>query len=492
MAINFVRTGLLPTALLLLASALLPLHASAESLALPDIGDSSATTISPAEEKQLGREVIRSIRQSGALLNDLEAESYIRKLGYRLASVTGQSATDFSFYIVSDPAINAFATPGGYVCVNSGLILASRSESELAGVMAHEIAHVTQHHLARSFEKANQMNLPLTAAVIGAILLGASNPQLGEAALAASMGGSSQMQLNFTRANEQEADRVGIQTLARAGFDPNGMPDFFERLQQEYRFANSNMPEFLSTHPVTLARIADSRNRAAQLPPVPAADDLEYRLIQAKIRVIESTDVAALTTRLHDELATGRYADETAERYGYALALTHQGKYDEARKELTRMAKAAPGRIAYMLALANLETAAANYDAAASYLHDGLKLYPGNPLLTLGSAELSLQRGQNREALVLLRDFTRNRDVPPHAYELLAEAETRNGNAGIAHIALADYYHSLDQLPAAIEQLHLARQDHGLDFYHQSLLEAKLSQFEQESRAADAGKPVQK
>ncbi|MEW5993947.1 MAG: M48 family metalloprotease [Candidatus Zixiibacteriota bacterium] len=460
-----------------------PAAATPDSLALPDIGDSSATAFSPADEKRFGSEMMRSIRHSGRLLTDPEVEEYIQQLGYRLVSTSTQSAAGFTFFVISDPSINAFAMPGGYIGVHTGLITASRSESELAGVMAHEIAHVTQHHLARSFERAGDMNLPMTAAVIAAILLGGSNPQMGEAALAATMAGSAQMQLDFTRSNEREADRVGIQMLAGAGFDPQGMPGFFERLQQEYRYTSTGVPEFLSTHPVTLDRIADARNRAEQYPSISAADNLNYRLVQARLRVLAARNLDVLARQYRDALAASNGSGDTADRYGYALVLARQREYAHSRELLTALHHADPGRIAYMLALAQVEGEDHRPAAAEKIYRSGLQLHPNNSLLTLALAEHLLQRGEHAATTTLLREHTRNRQVVPRAYELLAEAETRSGNKGIAHIALADYYHSLGETQTAIEQLNLARRSGGLDFYYQSLLEAKLVQLQEEAAA---------
>jgi len=460
-----------------------PALAAPDSLALPDIGDSSATTLTPADEERFGHEMMRSIRHSGRLLSDPEVEEYIQHLGYRLVSTGNMPATGFSFFVVRDASINAFAMPGGYIGIHTGLITASRGESELAGVMAHEIAHVTQHHLARSFERANQMNMPMTAAVIAAILLGASNPQMGEAALAATMASGTQMQLDFTRSNEHEADRVGIQMLANAGFDPQGMPGFFERLQQEYRYANTGLPEFLSTHPVTLDRIADARNRAEQYPVGQAPDSLNYRLIQAKLRVLEARNLNVLARQYREILAASRDGSDVAERYAYALVLTRQHDYGQARELLTTLRRADPGRIAYMLALAELEMKEQKPAVAEKIYRAGLQLHPNNGLLTLALATHLLQGDDHTQATTLLRDHTRNHKAAPRAYELLAEAETRSGHTGIAHIALADYYHSLGEIPTAIEQLNLARRAGGLDFYHQSLLEAKLAQLKEQTAA---------
>lgn len=453
-----------------------------ENLSLPDIGDSSATAFSQADEERFGREMMRSIRQSGHLLEDREVEEYIQQLGYQLVSASSRSAREFSFFVVNEPTINAFAMPGGYIGVHSGLISASRNESELAGVMAHEIAHITQRHLARRFEQAGNMSMPMMAAVLASILLGASNPQMGEAALAATMAGSMQMELDFSRAHEREADRVGMQMLTGAGFDPHGMPGFFERLQQEYRYASSGLPEYLSTHPVTTDRIADARNRAEQYPRINPADDLGYRLIKTRLQILTARNMDMLARQYRELLSTDdQRKGDAADRYGYALALTRQHDYANSRTWLKALHQQDPGRIAYMLALAKVETEDKKLAAAEKIFLDGLKLHPNNNLLTLAYAEFLLQHGQHIKATPLLREYTRLRKVQPKAFELLAEAETASGNDGVAHMALADYYYGLGEIQTAVEQLNLARQRGGLDFYYQSLLEAKLTQWKEEA-----------
>lgn len=462
---------------LLLALACPP-QAAADQLALPDIGDSSTTAFTPADEERFGREIMRQIRQSGQMLDDPEVDEYIQQLGYRLVSAGGHSARGFTFFTLRDPSINAFAMPGGYIAIHTGLITASRTESELAGVMAHEIAHVTQHHLARRFEQAGSMSMPTMAAVLAAILLGASNPQLGEAALAATMAGSIQSQLDYSRSHEREADRVGMQMLAGAQFDPQGMPGFFERLQQEYRYANNSLPEFLSTHPVTIDRIADARNRAEQYPPSQASNSPSYSLIKARIEVLLAVNLKALERRYRETLEAEADQKQPATRYAYALVLQRLRDYTQSRALLTALLEDEPGRIAYRLALAETEKADGNAATADTLYQDGLKLHPGNSLLTLAYAGYLLDQNENARTAELLREHTRNRKAAPRAYELLAEAEMRSGRKGIAHIALADYYYGIGELQTAIEQLHLARKSVGLDFYYQSMLEAKLTDWQ--------------
>ena len=256
---------------------------------LPDIGDSAGAVISPEQEKQLGGYMMRQLRQSGIVLNNLVITAYLTSLGQRLAANSEEPTWQFTFFVVNEPSINAFAGPGGYIGVHTGLFIASENESELAGVLAHEIAHVTQRHLARAFEAADSLSVPHMAAMLASILVATQNPEAGMAGMAAVSGAAMQYQINFTRANEYEADRVGIQTLANSNLDPFGMPRFFERLQKNSRLYGSRPPEFLSTHPVTTNRIAEATSRAENYP-AGEIDTLDFQLVRAKIKVFDYSD----------------------------------------------------------------------------------------------------------------------------------------------------------------------------------------------------------
>jgi predicted Zn-dependent protease len=221
-------------------------------IALPEMGDSAGELISPREEQEIGQAFFWRLQQSTDLVEDPEVNSYIQSLGYRLASNSNEPNLNYTFFVVPDATVNAFATPGGYVGVNSGLILTAANEDELASVMSHEIAHITQRHILRSFENSKRMTIPRTAAMIAAALLGAADPKAGSAAIMAVQAGSIQSQIDYTRANEAEADNIGMQTLVKSGFNPDAMPSFFEKLQQASRFYGGDaIPEFLRTHPVT-------------------------------------------------------------------------------------------------------------------------------------------------------------------------------------------------------------------------------------------------
>lgn len=473
------RARCLAGVLLLLAALATPplLWAATE---LPDIGDASATTLSPEQEARIGKLMMRNLRRAHLIISDQPGVTqYIQSLGYQISANSGADRQPFTFFVVDDDAINAFAMPGGYIGINAGLIVASQSENELASVLAHEISHVTQHHLARSYEKASKMNLPMTAAVIAAIILGAHDPQAGQAALAASIAGTQQMQLDFTRANEHEADRVGIQLLAQAGFDPRGMAEFFERLQKETRYYGSGLPEFLSTHPVTSTRIAEAQDRSAQYPPVSRRDSDNYHAVKAQLRVRLSRDLNDLASRTADNLRSGRYSDLTEEQFTHALALQALGQYPAALTALQQLLKQAPGRIAYIQALADTHLKAGNSAQAVSIYRQGLDLYPENPLLTLAYSRALLQTHQPGQAAELMQGFTRNFPRQLDGFQLLAEAETALDHEAASHVAFAEYYALQDELHSAIDQLSLALKTKPNDFYLTSRIEARLQQLQQ-------------
>jgi beta-barrel assembly-enhancing protease len=240
-------------------------QAANEPLQLPNMGDPASAVLTPSQEALLGETLLTQIRGALPISKDPELNDYVQALGTRLVSAGSDSGMEFTFLLVADPTINAFAAPGGIVVVNSGLLLTAQSESELAGVIAHEIAHIEQRHMARTYANAGSINLKTALAMLASIVAGAyGGANVGSAAMLSTMAAGAQAQLAFSRANEQEADRVGMRLLAAARFDPQGMPNFLQRLQEYIQLNAGPIPEFLSDHPVTLSRIADTRSRALQ------------------------------------------------------------------------------------------------------------------------------------------------------------------------------------------------------------------------------------
>lgn len=447
---------------------------------LPDIGGGAGTLLSAEEERRLGQEFMRSVRQSVRLVEDPEVEDYIQSLGQRLASHVDNRSHEYTFFVVDDPSINAFAGPGGFIGVHSGLLAAAESENELAAVLAHEIAHVSQRHLNRSFENLQRMSIPTMAAIIAAIILSGRDSEAGMAALTASMAGSLQSQLNFTRAHEQEADRVGIQLLADAGYDPRSMAAFFNRLEQMSRYDNASVPELLRTHPITLNRIADAGNRAERYPTSAKADNLYFQLTRAKLRALTAQEARRVSEQ-RVKAITGQPALEHAERYGLALALLNGGDATAARKELRAIIRSDQERIPYLDALARSELALKNVAEAQRIYRDALGLHPYNRQLTIGYAQTLLQTGQPSAARALLEEFLRRRGASPAILRLKAEAEDATHAAGAAHVTLADFYYLNGQVRAAIDHLNIALKQPDTGIHERAQIEARLRQLKDEA-----------
>ena len=449
-------------------------------LDLPDIGDSSGSAISPEFERRLGLAFMRSVRQHATIVDDPEIESYIESIGYKLAANSDDNTLAFIFFVVDNPDINAFAAPGGVIGINSGTILNVQSESELAGVIAHEIAHVTQRHMARQFERAGQVSIPATAAMLGAILLAIANPQAGMAALAVVTGANVQSQINFTRANEVEADSVGIQLLARSGYDPQGMPSFFERLQQKSEFYQGNAPEFLRTHPLTSSRIADSKARASRYKHVDYVNTASYELVRSKLEVNSYKNAKDAVKTFKQRLANTPIEKKDPVRYGYVLALTKAGNYYLAREQLKALLSGDKENITYMLAAANIESEQRNYTAALGIFQKAYQLYPDYRPLVLAYAKTLLDSGQPSQARDLLHHYRRQQEPDPAYYDLLAQAEAQNGSMANSAIAKAEYFYLTGDTKLAIDRLIYTQREGKLDYYQREKIIARISQLEYE------------
>src|SRR5688572_29798549 len=319
--------ALMTVLILQLAAGLPAARAQTTGSELPDIGTPASTTLSLADEYKIGLMIVRQLREAGQIVEDPEINEYLQALGMRLSSQAHEGAHRFTFFAVRDSAINAFALPGGFIGVNAGLVTATRSEAELAGVLAHEIAHVTQRHIARSLQNAGRANMASMAAMLAAILIGATTGLPSDAVLGgvtAAQGLAAQSQINYTRANEAEADRVGIGILAASGFDPVGMPEFFGTMQQRSGGAGRNIPDLLRSHPVTSERIAETRDRATRMPRSNAPDSTGYALVRDRLQLETLSEDA----QLRDLFAPARradYASTDADQYGRALALVRSG-----------------------------------------------------------------------------------------------------------------------------------------------------------------------
>ena len=449
----------------------------ANNIVLPDIGD-NAGNISPAEEYRTGKAVIRNIRRAGGVLDDPLIQGYLNELGYRLVA-SSETQQLFHFFLINDSSINAFALPGGFIGINAGLILATKSESELAGVMAHEIAHITQRHHARQYEQGSN-NIPIIAALIAAMILGSQDSDVGQAALVSVAAGTAQKQINFTRENEKEADRIGINLLINAEFNPHGMAAFFDTMDKQSRLYGDSIPEFLRSHPVNTARITDAKNRANQYPDGLTTNSTAYYLLHTRLKVLASDNKDTLLKDFSSMLKRGNYENKEATRYGYALALQANKKYTQALRQTRILLKKNPELIAYNILKAQIETDAQRYTAAIKTFQKLLNVYPGNNTINLYYAATLLKAKKIKLAHKILQAQISQSTKIPELYRLLSEAQAKLNKPANSHQSLAEYYYLLGQTHDAVKQLEIGLKVPKIDFYLTSRLEARLKEFKAE------------
>ena len=452
----------LKAALALFVSAVLimvPATASRAEIDLPDIGDPASKTLTLAEEQALGTEILKEIRRNLPLVEDTEVTSYVRSLGLRLVASSPDAQPDFHFLVIDDGAINAFATPGGVVAINAGLILAARNEAEVAAVVSHEIAHVTQRHLARMYAGSDKVDIATGLGILAAILVSAYSSELAEAAFYSSIAASAQRQLNFSRANEQEADRIGIVTLVNAGFDPHAMPDFFERMQRLSFTSPDAIPEYLSTHPVTTSRISDSVSRADQYTGRYASSSEEFTLIQARTRGL--TDDPTTLIRSFEE--TPVPARTTTVRYTQTIALNRAGRHQEALALAQQLNTERPDTLPFQLLLTETQLAANQPAAALKTVQPLDAIYPRYAPVTTLTARALIATGRPGDARRKLEALIGTETDNPNLLKLHAEAASREGLVALSHESMADYYLAHGQVSTALQQLDLALKDPQID-----------------------------
>ena len=449
----------------------------ANDIDLPDIGD-NAGHISPAEEFRTGEAVIRNIRRAGGILADPLIQNYLNELGYRLVAPS-ESQQLFHFFLINDGAINAFALPGGFIGINAGLILATKSESELAGVMAHEIAHVTQRHHARQYEQGDN-SIPVIAALIAAMILGGENNDIGQAVLSSVAANSIQQQINFTRANEKEADRIGINLLIKSEFNPHGMAAFFDTMEKQSRLYGDSIPEFLRTHPVNPSRIADAKHRANQYPDDLSKNSINYYLLRTRLKVLASENNAKLLNDFSSMLKLGNYQNKEAARFGYALALQKNKKYTQALKQTRVLLKKEPERIIYNILKAQIETSAKQYSNSIKTYKKLLDIYPDNKTINLFYAETLIKANKIKLAYKILQAQIASTTKTPKLYRLFAETQAKLGKPAYSHQSLAEHYYLLGQTHEAIKQIEIGLKTPKIDFYLVNSLEARLKEFKNE------------
>ncbi len=443
---------------------------------LPDLGDTAQLALTPQMERRVGESIMRDIRlHDPAFDDDPEATEYLNVLGNRLVSNSQDTRQDFEFFLVRDPTLNAFALPGGYIGVHTGTIVNAQSESELAAVLAHEIAHVTQHHMARMVSKQGQLSVAMLAAMALAII--ARDSQVGSAAAAIGQAGVITAQIGFTREFEREADHIGFPILEKSGFDVRAMPSFFLRMQKAGRLYENNAPAYLRTHPVTTERIADAQNRIQGLAYRQMPDSLDFQLVRAKLRAGQGTPRDALA-QLEGDLQDKKFSNEIAAHYGLAAALLRAREPVRAAAELAPLLRSTEHPMLVGLA-ARIKRANGDDKGALVVLKQALVRYPNNRALNYACIEALQQLGQNRDAAALLDEQLRNHPRDARLYALQAKNYASLGKRLLQHQAQAEAYVLQGSLPAAIEQLQLAQKSGDGDFYQLSSVEARLRDLRQ-------------
>ncbi len=445
---------------------------------LPDMGSPSSAVITKSDEYRLGAQIVRSLRDQKAILDDPEVAEYLQSLGSRLAAQAPDGQRKFTFFPVREGTINAFALPGGFIGVNYGTVLASRNESELAGVVGHEIAHVTQRHIARTFRAQGQQSIAQTAAILAAVLIGAiaGGGDAMQGAIAIAQGAAAQQQVNFTRANEYEADRVGIGFVAGAGFDPNGMATFFETMSRRTGLAGQYVPEMILTHPVNTNRIAEARSRAVQYEhPRSNPDSATYECIRERLRVITAPKEADLAARYEKD--TQGIKGTLGQRYGLALALMESGKHQEAAKILHELVGEHENLTLLYSALAQAETQGGLVNDGLATFARANALFPRNVPLSVRYAQALMAAGKAKEAHALLLDVFNNTAPTPEQIQLTALAASAAGDTGDAYYYMSEYHISSGDLPLAVQQLELALAAPNLTSVQRQRFQARLDEI---------------
>lgn len=444
---------------------------------LPELGDAAGSELSLQTEKKIGQEILNEIRsREPSYLDDPEVEAYLNQIGGRLAAASPDPGMGFYFFPLQDPMINAFAMFGGYIGVNSGLILAVQNESELAGVLAHEISHVTQRHLARIIAKQKQISMASLVAMGAALLAARSNGDMAGAAMVGASAGAAQAQLGFTRDFERESDRVGFQILEKAGFDVRSMAAFFERLQRATRVYENNAPVYLRTHPLNVERISDMQNRELGLPYRQVVDSVDFHLVRARLQALQGTPSEAVA-HFQSLLREQKAANVAAAQYGLAVALVRQKDWKTAEQVL--LEARGPKTFSPMIERLYAETRINRGDLAgglATY-KDAVTRFQNAPALVYSYADALIVANRLDEVQRFLETQIQRSSQDARLYQLQARTYAARGNVLQQHRALAEAYLLQGQLPAAIEQLEIAQRAKGKDFYELSAVDARLRQL---------------
>ena len=458
---------------------------------LPNLGDTERGELSPLAERKIGDEIMQQIRLDPDYLDDPPVLEYLNRIGNGLLDkypeARGETGNDFSFFAVRDSSLNAFALPGGYVGLFSALILTTQTESELASVIAHEIGHVTQRHIARSMGAQKQdLMIPLASIALAA-LAARSSPDAAQAIAMGGMGIAVQRQLNFSREVEREADRIGFQILGASGYDPSGMTVFFGRMQTAARGYSDTTPSYLRTHPMTTERIADIQARIRNQRYRQRADSLDYHLIKARIRVLQDDTTHGLieaTRAFQDQLEIKSKMLTISANYGLALVALKRGEHAKAQSLLQQARKDARDSLPtsrnpiFTSFSIDIRMAAGQTADAVKEANRAREIFPLSRGIALQYAAALMANAQYDEAANYLRDQTQNYRQESQLHHQLAKAYSAQGKKALMHLALAEGYGISGSLSSALEQLSMARRAPDVTFYDHSVIDAREREWQ--------------
>jgi predicted Zn-dependent protease len=452
---------------------------------LPDIGSTTELTLSYQDEKLIGEYIYKDLLKQLPITPNPFIADYIQTLGNKLLKNSDSHYSQFNFFVVDSPIINAFALPGGYIAINKGLITAADDESEVASVIAHEISHVTQRHIARSFEKQAQVQLPMIAGMVVGALLAAYSPELAQSVIAGTMAMGNQALLNYSRSNESEADRIGMGILVKSGYSAYSMADFFNKLQKHAYADKDFFPEYLRTHPVNETRIADARNRADKIQQNKAVknnnivNSLDFYLIrnilqinseQNLIKVIDNNLTAGKQQNLSED-------EQNLYQFNAAFALLKNQEFKKARPILEQLQHDYPQNniIASLLA----ESYADDHNKALQILESQLNTEPNNIPLSIQYTKTAMLLKQYQKAIDKLKSITKSHsDYNPQIDLLLAENYHQLGNKWHANLAYAEYSIKKGDLQAALMQLRATAKFEKLNNYQTKIVNFKIKDLE--------------
>ena len=446
----------------------------AAEIKLPVLGDSASGIVSKQQEYELGRTWLKAFRSRVREHDDPLMQQYLEQLLYNLATYSDLEDPRLELVIINNPTMNAFAVPGGVVGFHTGIFALAENEDQMASVLAHELAHLSQRHFARGLETQRSSRMVNLAGLLASLVIAATaGGDAGMAAITTAQAIAMNDQLRYSRSNEQEADRMGLQTMERANRDPGAVADMFATLLKSMRYAGSRPPEFLLTHPVTEKRIADARGRAMGSAMRHYPRNPEFHLMKARALIAISNNPKDAIKRFNAELKSNPQNPE-ATYYGLALAHIKAGNYQQARQILDPLLKDNPYQLSFQYSDLELDIALKRYDQGLAKADKLLRLSPNSYPLTTIKSEILWQAHRYEEAGAVLTALSRMRPEDPMIWYRLAEVRGLAGNISGVHEARAEYFILVGAFDKAREQLTLAVKLVAADFKRSAIVRQRI------------------